>query len=99
MYQADGIKCDPIDRLLYEDRSQFWKEVTKAKRCNARRAPVISSKPTAFDYVEFYKNLFSHHDRPSNDEHRRIAANVSKYAESLKECVDFDGFTVESVTS
>jgi len=99
IFQSDGSRSHVIGKLLYEDRSKFWKEVTKAKRCNARRAPVINSKPSALDFVKYYKTLFSHHDRPSSAEHQKIAADVRMYAETLKECVEFDGFSVDLVSN
>jgi hypothetical protein len=54
IFQSDGARSHVIGKLLYEDRSKFWKKVTKAKRCSARRAPVINSKPSALDFVEYY---------------------------------------------
>jgi len=97
VFQVDHTKSDVIGKLLNEDRNEFWKEVTRAKRCGARRATVVSSKPSASDFVAFYRTLFSHHDRPSNKEHQNITAEVKVHAESLKKCVYTNGFSLNAI--
>jgi len=59
-------------------------EVKKAKKCSARRATILNSKPSAEAFVSFYRTLFSHHDRPSNESHQAVSASVKEYAESLR---------------
>lgn len=43
---------------------------------------VVSTKPTAGEYVEFYSTLFSHEDRPSNSSLESIANEVKEYADA-----------------
>ncbi len=76
VYRVEG-------RILYEDRSSFWKEVKKVKRHSAKRATVLSTKPSAEAFVDFYRTLFSHHDCPSDVAHQAVSANVREYARSL----------------
>jgi len=80
VYQVEG----DTSRILYEDRSRFWREVKKAKKCSARRATILNSKPSAEAFMSFYRTLFSHHDRPSNETHQAVSASVKEYAESLR---------------
>ena len=62
----------------------FWKEVKKSRKLNAKRAPVVSTKPSADDFVKFYRTLFSHDDRPSNASHDKIASEVKDFAKSTE---------------
>jgi hypothetical protein len=78
-----------IGRILYEGRSIFWKEVKKVKRHSAKRATVLSTKPSAEAFVDFCRTLFSHHDRPSYVAHQVVSANVREYARSLHDRVPY----------
>jgi hypothetical protein len=76
VYRVEDDYSGTIGRILYEDRSRFWKEVKKAKRHSAKRATVLSAKPSAEAFVDFYRTLFSQHDRPPDEAHQAVSANV-----------------------
>jgi hypothetical protein len=40
----------------------------------------LSAKPSAEAFFDFYRTLFSHHDRPSDEAHQAVSANVREYA-------------------
>ena len=73
-----------IDGLLYNDRSAFWRRIRSKRKLNSKRAKVMASKPTPKHFADFFSNLFSHNDRPSDHNHRQIEDDVHKYAESIK---------------
>ena len=52
LYKNDKKFSTNINSLLYEDRGEFWKQVTKSRKLNAKRAPIVSKKPSAGDFVE-----------------------------------------------
>ena len=79
LYKTDRKFSININTLLYEDRGEFWKQVSKSRKLNAKRAPIVSKKPSACDFVEYYKTLFSHVDRPSNESHAKITLEVKDY--------------------
>ena len=59
---------------------------------------MVSTKPSANNFVKFYRNLFSHADRPSNASHDAIADEVSIFAnanESELCSLSFSEFIVE----
>ena len=83
LYNRDTNLSNKVYDLLNNDRSKFWRLVARVRRNSTKRANVSSSKPSARSFVEFYKTLFSHDDRPSQDGHDKITYTVNKYAESM----------------
>jgi len=81
IYFCDKRNAKKIYTLLYENRNVFWKEVKKLRKLNAKR---VSTKPSANDFVTFYKTLFSHADRPSYASHDDISRKVKEFAKSVE---------------
>jgi hypothetical protein len=72
-----------LDKLIREKNNVFWKKISSFKK-SASSKNLVLSKLVLSDFAEFYENLFSHNDRPSNDEQRKIEKAVYDYIMELE---------------
>jgi hypothetical protein len=73
-----------LDYLIREKKNIFWKKISKYKKEKTSKNLVIS-KVKLEDFSQFYENLFSHSDRPSNEEQVQIENIVTQYKNSISE--------------
>ena len=89
----DNSKCSALklENMLRFDKPAFWRKVT-AFRANSRKRVRISTKqPSAKDFIDYYSDLFSHHDRAPNAQHVLIESEVkSTYLEIKEENFNFN---------
>ena len=61
-----------LDSMLSSDKASFWRKINKFKKLKKKNAVFSSEKPNLLEFSDFYENLFSHVDRPSNEVHKSI---------------------------
>ena len=86
-----------IKKLLFSDRNQFGRQVKSYKRKYKKRASIVGNKPTPDDFVDFYRDLFSHRDRVSSSRHVEIADKVADYSAAITSNLHINFFTDEDV--
>ena len=86
-----------LERLIHEDKPKFWKKVKSQRKLSKKRARITSQKPSTEEFIEFYKTLFSHHDRGSSMEHQRIESEVVDYNVSITDISCGDCFSIDDV--
>ena len=84
LFESSKSKALRLEELLYYDRSSFWKKVKSFKKNSKKRAKILKNEVTHEEYVEYFSNLFSHSDRPSNPNKILIEKKVLEYFESIK---------------
>ena len=72
-----------LDFLIRENKNSFWKKISKFKR-DLNGKNLIISKLGIQEFSEFYGQLFSHSDRPSDSDQMEIEEKVSEFSDSLK---------------
>ena len=80
-----------LESLFKCDKSAFWSKIAAFRRISKKRANISNKQPTARDFITFYSQLFSHHDRASNARHEEIERLVAEHYHNLK----FDSFTLD----
>lgn len=82
----DNLRNDSLklDKLLFDDRSTFWKKIAAFRKKQSRRSVISSETPSTQDFTKYYSDLFSQKDRKSNSEHIQIEKIVEEKLESLK---------------
>jgi hypothetical protein len=81
--ESNKKKAFFLDKLIREKNNVFWKKISTFKK-STQRKNLILSKLVLADFSEFYENLFSHNDRPSNAEQRAIEKEVYDYSVQLE---------------
>ena len=77
----DSIK---LDGLIEVKNNVFWSKINKFRKNSKKRVIIESQKPSIDDFINYFKNHFSHEDRPSNQSHQLIEKEVMDYTESMK---------------
>ena len=77
----DSIK---LDGLIEVKNNVFWSKINKFRKNSKKRVVIESQKPSIDDFINYFKNHFSHEDRPSNQSHQLIEKEVMDYTESMK---------------
>ena len=72
-----------LDFLIRENKNSFWKKISKFKR-DLNGKNLIISKLGIQEFSEFYGQLFSHSDRPSDLDQMEIEEKVSEFSDRLK---------------
>ena len=62
-------------------RGLFWKRVRRYQRRNRKQ---VGENLDIEEFAHFYSRLFSHEDRPSNDEHKKVEEHVKDAFERIK---------------
>jgi len=88
-----------LESNLHLNKDKFWQNIKNHRR-NLRPVEASESEKIGIDqFTDFYSNLFSHHDRPSNENQLIIENKVIETFESLsnKKPKDIDCFTEKQV--
>jgi len=92
--RKDSLK---LENHLDKNKNEFWQTI-KNHRNKSNQANTMSNDLNINNFAEYYSNVFSHHDRPSNEDQKKIEEEVSTLYESLKnEKPDELAFTLEDV--
>jgi hypothetical protein len=95
-FQNQRHKCLEIDKMLHYDKTQFWKVVKAFKRDS--KGSEKKPTPKLEEFAQYYSNLFSHMDRPSNNEQMEIENEVNQlYEESKTLHINEEIFSRESI--
>ena len=73
-----------LESLIQLDKSSFWSKILSFRRNSKKRATISNKNPSARDFITYYSNLFSHHDRASSSKHEEIEKLVSERYNTLK---------------
>ena len=80
-----------IEKLFVYDKGVFWKKVRRLKaEASGKQDNSTDGYPSLDEFAECYSTLFSHDDRQSLIQHKKIEEEVEDYYESLKSCT-YDG--------
>jgi hypothetical protein len=66
-----------IDKHYSENKNAFWKEITKRKKRLKTNSTTTKTNLNLAKFETFYTNLFSHVDRPNNQEQQTIEHDVN----------------------
>ncbi len=92
--RKDSLK---LENHLNKNKNEFWQTI-KNHRNKSNQANTMSNDLNINNFADYYSNVFSHHDRPSNEDQKKIEEEVSTLYESLKnEKPDELAFTLEDV--
>jgi hypothetical protein len=86
-----------LSNLLNYNRDMFWKRVNSFKKKCKKKAKISSEKPNLSKFMKFYEGLFSHEDRPSDENHLKIEQEVRDYADLCNNVNMSIGFTDETI--
>ncbi len=79
--KKDSLK---LENHLDKDKNEFWQTIKNFRsKCNQSNS--LANDINISDFAEYYSNLFSHHDRPSNEDQVKIEEEVKFHFDSLKE--------------
>jgi hypothetical protein len=73
-----------LDKLIKEKNAIFWKKISRFREESGKKNLVVSQL-TLEHFSNFYENLFSHNDRPSDEKQREIEKRVYDYSLELSE--------------
>ena len=90
----DAVK---LDNMMKYDKNKFWKKISDFKRYKNKQAFINSDQPSGQEFLKFYETLFSHKDRPSDVEHKKIEISVKNYAESISDSFYQASFKTDEV--
>ena len=79
-----------IEKDIYKNPSQFWRKAKKRKSMNNTK---YKSQIPVKSYLDHYKSLFSHIDRPNSKEHDKVTAEVDEYGNKQK-TIQFNTCTI-----
>ncbi len=84
LYNKEKRNALNLDHLLSSNMDGFWKSIKKSRAKENNK-----EKYSANELAEFYSKLFSHQDRPSNEQQRAIEREIGQFYENIKG-EDFD---------
>ena len=99
MYNRCRQESINLSYLLYHDRNAFWRKISSFNKTSKKKASIGGERPTREDFLNFYSNLFSHSDRPSDQQHLEIESRVRRHSESLKNLNPKPCFRVYEISS
>ena len=72
-----------LDRIMYENRNNFWNKINAHRKTNSDKNMVVSNIKLA-DFSNFYRNLFTHVERLNSLGQEEIERNVKAHYESIE---------------
>jgi len=65
--RKDSLK---LENHLNKNKNEFWQTI-KNHRNKSNQANTMSNDLNINNFAEYYSNVFSHHDRPSNENQKK----------------------------
>ena len=97
LFQKEKRDSLNLENHLDKDKNEFWQTI-KNFRTKCNQSNTLSNDLNINDFAKYYSNLFSHHDRPSNNEQIKIEEEVNSLFESMKDDLPSENaFSLEDV--
>jgi len=88
-----------LEDHLDKDKEKFWQTIKNHRQISRPSATSSNEKVDFNQFTEYYSNLFSHHDRPSNNEQIEIERKVKEKFDSINQkAPNQDCFTQNQVS-